>query len=462
MSKYIGATVVNLSVDTVDVTGDITATDSTPELILLNDTHEDTDGGREGKITFKGEQSGGEVTVLAQIQSGHDGTSDDEKGDLIFKTNDGSDGASPTERLRIDSDGVTTFTGNIANTSGDLTLDIVGDLIIDVDGGDVKFKDDGTEFSQYYKDGNDLAIYSSISDGDIKFQGKDGSSVVTAMTIDMSEGGKIGMGTTSPVTNLDVVTESAGTLARIRSNTNSSPSAGLQLMRGTTSTFGGDAYTDYSIENINGGHLVFNLAENSSTTEIMRIESGAGKFLIGTTTVQGAGHTFSASQYNLVAGATSTLQVVQFRNPNGKIGTIVLSGSSTAYNTSSDYRLKENVETLSGAITRVKALKPKRFSWIADEENSANVDGFLAHEAATVVPEAVTGTKDEVEVWQDDDVLPDGVSVGDNKLDADGNTIPEYQGIDQAKLVPLLTAALQEAIAKIETLETKVAALEGE
>jgi len=105
MSKYIGTPVVNLSVDTVDVTGDITATDSTPELILLNDTHEDTDGGREGKVTFKGEQSGGEVTVLAQIQSGHDGTSDDEKGDLIFKTNDGSDGASPTERLRIDSDG---------------------------------------------------------------------------------------------------------------------------------------------------------------------------------------------------------------------------------------------------------------------------------------------------------------------------------------------------------------------
>ena len=105
MSKYIGATVVNLSVDTVDVTGDITATDATPEVIIVNDTHEDTDGGREGKVTFKGQQSGGEETTLAQIQASHDGTSDDEKGDLIFKTNDGSDGASPTERLRIDSNG---------------------------------------------------------------------------------------------------------------------------------------------------------------------------------------------------------------------------------------------------------------------------------------------------------------------------------------------------------------------
>ena len=105
MSKYIGATVVNLSVDTVDVTGDITATDATPEVIIVNDTHEDTDGGREGKVTFKGQQSGGEETTLAEIQASHDGTSDDEKGDLIFKTNDGSDGASPTERLRIDSNG---------------------------------------------------------------------------------------------------------------------------------------------------------------------------------------------------------------------------------------------------------------------------------------------------------------------------------------------------------------------
>jgi len=103
MSKYIGTPVVNISADTVDVTGDITTTDSTPEVTIVNNTHEDTDGGREGKVTFKGQQSGGEETTLAQIQASHDGTSDDEKGDLIFKTNDGSDGASPTERMRIDS-----------------------------------------------------------------------------------------------------------------------------------------------------------------------------------------------------------------------------------------------------------------------------------------------------------------------------------------------------------------------
>jgi hypothetical protein len=94
------------------------------------------------------------------------------------------------------------------------------------------------------------------------------------------------------------------------------------------------------------------------------------------------------------------------------------------------------------------------------------VDGFLAHEAQTVVPEAVTGTKDEVRVWVEPEVdddgniisgeaLPDGVSAGDNKLDSDGNTIPVIQGIDHSKLVPLLTGALREAIAKIEALETQ-------
>ena len=78
------------------------------------------------------------------------------------------------------------------------------------------------------------------------------------------------------------------------------------------------------------------------------------------------------------------------------------------------------------------------------------------------MPEAVTGTHNGIETWQADDELPEGVSVGDNKLDSEGNTIPDYQGIDQSKLVPLLTAALQEAIAKIETLESKVAALEAQ
>jgi hypothetical protein len=118
-------------------------------------------------------------------------------------------------------------------------------------------------------------------------------------------------------------------------------------------------------------------------------------------------------------------------------GSISVGSSATSYNTSSDYRLKENVSDMGNAITRLKNLKPKRFNWISDENNEL-LDGFLAHEVDAVVPQAIHGEKDETK---------------------DGE--PIYQGIDQSKLVPLLTGALQEAITKIEVLESKVAALEA-
>ena len=125
-----------------------------------------------------------------------------------------------------------------------------------------------------------------------------------------------------------------------------------------------------------------------------------------------------------------------YHHNNTAVGSITTSSSATAYNTSSDYRLKENAVSISDGITRLKTLKPYRFNFKTDA--SKTVDGFFAHEV-TAVPEAITGTKDEV--------------------DSENN--PVYQGIDQSKLVPLLTAALQEAVAKIEVLETKVAALEA-
>jgi hypothetical protein len=135
---------------------------------------------------------------------------------------------------------------------------------------------------------------------------------------------------------------------------------------------------------------------------------------------------------------TSDGAIATFLPDNGNIvGTISVTSSATAYNTSSDYRLKENVVPLSGAIDRLNDLQVHRFNFIADPDKT--VDGFIAHEAQAVVPECVTGTKDEV--------------------DTDGN--PVYQGIDQSKLVPLLTAALQEAIAKIEALEARITALEA-
>ena len=119
-----------------------------------------------------------------------------------------------------------------------------------------------------------------------------------------------------------------------------------------------------------------------------------------------------------------------------QVGSVVVNFSSTNFNTSSDYRIKENVVNLENAINRLKNLKPYRFNFIGD--TSETIDGFFAHEAAEVVPNAVTGEKDAVK---------------------DGEIDP--QSIDNSKLVPLLVAAVQEAITEIETLKTKVAALES-
>ena len=117
----------------------------------------------------------------------------------------------------------------------------------------------------------------------------------------------------------------------------------------------------------------------------------------------------------------------------GVIGSISTASSSTSFNTASDYRMKENVKDMTGAIDRVKQLLPKRFNFKSDADTT--IDGFLAHEAQSIIPEAVHGEKDAV--------------------DDNGNAV--MQGIDQAKLVPLLTGALKEAIEKIESLEKNMA-----
>jgi hypothetical protein len=127
--------------------------------------------------------------------------------------------------------------------------------------------------------------------------------------------------------------------------------------------------------------------------------------------------------------------IVGFYRSGSPVGTISVTTTNTAYNTSSDYRLKEDVQPMVGSVDRLMALKPVNFAWKVD---GSRVDGFLAHEAQEVVPECVTGSKDAV--------------------DDEGN--PQYQGIDQSKIVPLLVAALQEALTKIEALEARVAALE--
>jgi len=172
-------------------------------------------------------------------------------------------------------------------------------------------------------------------------------------------------------------------------------------------------------------------------------------------------------------------KLIQFQNGSGAdAGEISHTGSTTvSYSTSSDYRLKENESLISDGITRIKKLKPYRFNWKVEPDRV--VDGFFAHEVQGIVDEAISGTKDETHtktncvLSSDGTLFASGVSEEkwtQGKIDgayASNSTwiaskvLPKHQSIDQSKLVPLLTSALQEAITKIETLETKVTALEG-
>jgi hypothetical protein len=197
--------------------------------------------------------------------------------------------------------------------------------------------------------------------------------------------------------------------------------------------------------------------------ERARIDS-SGRTLIGITASRPNGGVLQVSaqgQTGIVTYTTSTTNnnAAYFENGNGIVGTIATNGTSTSYNTSSDYRLKEDWVAVADASTRVNALKPVNFAW---KVNGERVDGFLAHELAEVVPEAVIGVKDAMRdeeyevtpaVLNDEGAVVTPVVMGTR-------TVPDYQGIDQSKLVPLLTAALQEALAKIDDLTARVSALE--
>ena len=189
------------------------------------------------------------------------------------------------------------------------------------------------------------------------------------------------------------------------------------------------------------GALTFSVTADgaSSPTERMRLHSSGTFTLWGTNNnyqIHISGNGSRYVDHDVSSSEGDGFTYIRYLQAGSVRGSVTRSSTGVNFNNTSDYRAKENVIPLAGATDRIKKLKPSRFNFI--EAPDVTVDGFIAHEAQAVVPEAVVGTKDEV--------------------DADGN--PIYQGIDQSKLVPLLTAALQEALAEIESLKARVTALE--
>ena len=233
--------------------------------------------------------------------------------------------------------------------------------------------------------------------------------------------------------------------------------AGISFKTTTDSTGSDKAYIGVHTTSNYGGNLIIarggSDGYSAETAQFkndgqVQINGGTGR----ASTLQvcdnlGGGYEALSTRANVTGNATQ----IAFRNPNGTVGYINTNGTTTSYGTSSDYRLKENVSYEFDATTRLKQLKPARFNFIADA--TTTVDGFLAHEVSSIVPEAISGEKDALEKYRNADEIPDGKSVGDNKLDENGDTMIDAQSIDQSKLVPLLVKTIQELEARITTLE---------
>ena len=225
----------------------------------------------------------------------------------------------------------------------------------------------------------------------------------------------------------------------------------------------------------NAGKHYFQVAASGSAdaaisfTEAMTLLNN-GQLLIGATTTSGMSNGTSNYGLSLSGGGQITSATnndtnaifnmsngssehhLLFRSNGSTTGYVSTNGSSVAYNTGSDYRLKENVDYTWDATTRLKQLKPARFNFIADD--TTTVDGFLAHEAATVVPECVSGTKDAMrdEEYEVTPAVMDGETVVTEAV-MGTRSVPDMQGIDQSKLVPLLVKTIQELEARITALE---------
>jgi cytoskeletal protein CcmA (bactofilin family) len=440
-----------------------------------------------GDIRFAGHDGTDLESQAAIIRASVDGTpgSNDMPGRLEFYTT--ADGAAAsTERMRIDSagrvginavptdyndyaDGLVVRKSSIAGSSG-ITVQATAN----------------TGYSSlYFGDPDDTKV------GGLEYNhNTDGMSVqsgnATTMFLDSSQ--RVLIGTSSSINGYHVqVAENSGYAGvSVLRYTTDAFGAYLNLGKSRTATIGGDTivqdndvvgYITFSpndgtdlvsissqiqgeIDGTPGandmpGRLVFKTTADgaSSSTERMRIDQ-AGNVIIPTAAAElriGQTDSYGAAISLFFTSATENGMHLRGSNTSGSFASVVFSDgdgtdcgsidinagtNTTSYTTSSDYRLKEDVVFVANAASRLMDLKPVNFAWIS---NGDRVDGFLAHELADVVPEAVTGTKDAV--------------------GADGK--PEYQGIDQSKLVPLLTAALQEALTKIETLEARITALEN-
>ena len=347
-------------------------------------------------------------------------------------------------------------------------------LTLNADGSskDIKFQANGVEKASISSSGafTSTTIDATKLTGTIPnftSTGIDDNADATAITIDSSE--NVGFGVTPETDWYPKVIQSGnrGAVYGYSNQTHLSNNAKMIDVSENYKYMESSYATDYSQE---GGTHQFKLAPSGSadaaiswTTGMTMYQAQSGAAVdisMGARwSGDGGGKTdFQTNTNNGVlcrmsSSTTGSNQRMWFVNSNGLVGSVSTNGSSTVFATSSDYRLKENVNYDWDATTKLKQLKPARFNFIADD--TTVIDGFIAHEVQEVVPEAVTGAKDAMRD-EEYEVTP-------AVKDEDGNivteavmgtrSVPDYQGIDQSKLVPLLVKTIQELEARIAALE---------
>jgi hypothetical protein len=383
-------------------------------------------------IIFKGDDGGSGITALTLDMS--------EAGNASFN-------GTVTANAGLIADNITIDGTEIDLSSGDLTIDVAGDIILDADGGNVTFKDGGTAIGDLVNSSSDFVIESKVQDKDIVFKGNDGGSEITALTLDMSAAGRVGIGTTSPNQKVDIKGDNGDQL-RLDNDGDRFTQLTMANNGTTKASFffdNTDAMQDLFAGSGNG------IRFSTGGSERVRIASG-GDFLINKTSASGAseGFEFESNVCRITKSGgtplflnrlTSDGVLVDLRKDTTQVGTI----STNANSLPSDKNFKRDISDLDLGLNLISKLKPSQYNYKIDDEGSPKMFGLIAQDLEESLSEVGI---EKNSTW----LLQHEPKDDENESD---------YSLDYLKLTPVLIKAVQEQQAQIEALQAEINTLKG-